>query len=511
MTPTNLPSTLSSNENNAAAAKKEDVLPVEDELSIEEEDDEDDDNDKDTANDDTANSKKSRKKTTNTSRSDPIRLYFDDIGKAALLEVDQEFWLSARMLAIHRLDVIGRQHPIASQEEEPARSIYRAIFTEMTTAWERVQDDIKRWGFKSPDLLSILEEARQLRDSWDLGQPSYLRGYLNNSLWGKDSLWDTVAHNAFTVFISLYSLPEKTALWLHSYIEKRGTFSTKRTFCNYLPSDEEIDTNIQKLRDWSREAHNIIVRSNLRLVISIAKRYTGRGNSFLDLIQEGNVGLLRAISKFDPARGYKFSTYATWWIRQSVSRSIADQGRTIRIPVHVHETIHRLSRAKREFTQQYNREPSIEELTLKSGFLKPQDIKDIQHSKMKNTLMSPKLKRRLRRATRKVAHIMQASTTPLSLDSPVGNNDDNNKLADFIEDEEAPQPAEVTTREMLREQVKNALTILSERERQVLELRFGLLDGKEHTLEEVGKYFNVTRERIRQIEAKSLRKLRHPT
>jgi RNA polymerase primary sigma factor len=280
--------------------------------------------------------------------SDPIRLYFDDIGKVDLLSPDQEFWLSARMMAIRRLDVIGRQHPIARRGVSPVQSMYRAVFAELRTAWDRVRDDIKRWEFACPDLLSILDEARSLRETWDINQPSYLRQYLDNGMWGKDTFWDTVARYAFTIFISLYALPDETTEKLRDYLENRHKLPSKRTFSRYLPSDEALNQNVQYLRTLSREAHNMIIRANLRLVVSVAKRYTGRGNSFLDLIQEGNVGLLRAVSKFDPTRGYKFSTYATWWIRQSVSRSIADQARTIRIPVHVHESINRLARIQRE-------------------------------------------------------------------------------------------------------------------------------------------------------------------
>jgi RNA polymerase primary sigma factor len=282
------------------------------------------------------------------------------------------------------------------------------------------------------------------------------------------------------------------------------------TFISHLPDEESLRLELENVQYRAQESRQILIRSNLRLVVSVAKRYLGRGSSFLDLIQEGNLGLLRAVSKFDPARGYKFSTYATWWIRQSISRSIADQARTIRIPVHIFETFNRLMQIQRHLTQTLGRTPSPGELALEADFVDPKDKQLIQRVKGDVNLLPHDVRMRWTHAASKVGQVLRAAEEPVSLESPVGS-EDNSMLGDFIEDEEAQEPMDAAAREMLREQVKNALAVLSPREREVMEMRFGLLDGKDHTLEEVGQAFNVTRERIRQIEAKALRKLRHPT
>jgi len=461
---------------------------------------------------------------------DPVRLYLREIGIIKLLDPDQEFWLATRLEATKRLEMLSRQHPLARGKRAPevdsaeengdaltqiedrefARRVYRALYEDLYTMWSRVEEDTRRLGHDCPDLDLILSEAQILRITWQIEKVSYLRSYLDNGLWGSDPLWNGVARNAFAVFLYMYMLPEETAEKLSEFIKKWQRLPKEKTFLSYLPSSGDLYAEIEQIRRRSEEAHNAIIRANLRLVVSVAKRFIGRGSSFLDLIQEGNLGLLRAVSKFDPTRGFKFSTYATWWIRQSISRSIADQARTIRVPVHIFESINRLLRIQRELIQKLGREPTIEDIALEAGYLEPQDRLDILQALAESTPVEPELRQRWEIAAAKVYRILRAMEEPMSLDSPVGS-EDSSQLGDFIEDEGAQEPMDAAAREMLRESIKNALAVLSERERQVLELRFGLVDGKDHTLEEVGLYFDVTRERIRQIESKALRKLRHPT
>ena len=362
------------------------------------------------------------------------------------------------------------------------------------------QEDLDFEEMESQEIAELIENIRELlQEGRQKGFITYddLEKYLPQEALSEAEIMDSVYSNLLELGIDVRDeekilelqqaellpqadLSELTELESVSIADPVRMYLREIGKIPLLTKEEEVEL-AKRVEAGDEEAKKKLIEANLRLVVSIAKKYIGRGLSFLDLIQEGNLGLIRAVEKFDYRKGFKFSTYATWWIRQAITRAIADQARTIRIPVHMVETINKLIRVSRQLVQQLGREPTVEEIAQALELL-PEKVEDIQ----------------------------RIAQEPVSLETPIGEEEDS-QLGDFIEDKDSPNPEEATAGQLLREQLEEMLGELTEREREVLRLRFGLEDGRAHTLEEVGKRFNVTRERIRQIEAKALRKLRHPS
>jgi RNA polymerase primary sigma factor len=446
---------------------------------------------------------------------DPVRMYLKEIGQVQLLDPDRETWLSSQIAACHLLSlIIQRLKADAGPQPPEPCDILLAVYQHLLTHWQKTLDFVAAFKLEPPLVDLLIGETQNLRRSWNSQEPSYVRIYLEQGDWGRDEKWNQVASSLFQVFQALYLIPAPLQGKLLEVYPARNSWPDAGVFQQWLDSDRDgLNAIIQHEFDQANErgpqAAEALTRANLRLVVSVAKRYMGRGINFLDLIQEGNIGLLRAVEKFDHTKGFKFSTYATWWIRQAISRAIADQARTIRIPVHMVETINRLMRVQRELIQNLGSEPTAEQIALEMEFLTPEEVAEIQRAWDFDEKLDPALARKLRRAANKVRRILRISQEPMSLEMPVGQ-EDSSLLGDFIEDDKIMGPVDAAARQLLKEQIRGALSVLNAREREVLEMRFGLTDGQEHTLEEVGRHFGVTRERIRQIEAKALRKLRHP-
>jgi RNA polymerase primary sigma factor len=443
---------------------------------------------------------------------DPVRMYLREIGQVNLLGPDQEAWLAVQLLATRHISALRKRVTALRPEKagtHPSVTLYLELYNDLQSEWKHLREMAKRLEQPAPDLCKLLREARTLRTSWQEAGPSYLRTWLERGPWGRDPAWNKVAQSAFDVFITLYLFPAPAQTKLSASLQKRNVLPARGSFRPWLPSPAALEGELRAVEERMHDAHKALIRANLRLVVSVAKRYIGRGIAFLDLVQEGNLGLLRAVEKFDPTRGYKFSTYATWWIRQAISRAIADQARTIRIPVHMVETINRLTRVQRQLVQSLEREPTSEELAMELDLLEPADAAEVLRLRASDEPLPHALDQKLRRAVERIERILRLAQEPMSLETPVGS-EESSLLGDFIEDENVVTPLDAASRELLRDQIRSALLYLNERERQVLELRFGLSDGRDHTLEEVGVRLGVTRERVRQIEAKALRKLRHP-
>ncbi len=446
-----------------------------------------------------------------TTSDDPVRLYMREIGRIDLLDTDHEFWLSSQMKAQDLVEAAKKEMAVSNSDSDaPCQQLLLAICKTLISDHKAVKQDARKLNVKLPDLENMLSEAQDLRFSWKSTKPSYFRSFLEQEFWSLQKKFGDLVNRIFNIYLAFYILPAELAEPLLTQLKEKAQIPNIVFFEDALPSEPILQKSFQFIELQTEEADQVLIRANLRLVVSIAKRYMNRGISFLDLIQEGNMGLLRAVKKFDPTLGYKFSTYATWWIRQSISRHIAENARTIRIPVHMYESISRVIRIQRNMMQTLGREPTLEEIALESDFIDEDVSEKIKQALATHKPIDQELVIAWDDATDKIKNILKTAEEPVSLERPIGD-EDNSTLADFIEDQDAAAPLDAAAKEILKEQVQNSLSALNERERQVLELRFGLVDGKDHTLEEVSQHFDVTRERIRQIEAKALRKLRHPS
>jgi RNA polymerase primary sigma factor len=447
---------------------------------------------------------------------DSVRMYLREIGRVPLLTWHGEKELAIQMEDGKLLEDIGafleRKVGREATAVEKVVEIYRRIDKE----WVLIDRHCRRLGVEASNPAQMIREMRSHFevDTEIIRQAAIDINPQKEELREKEIKDLEVKQIKMSVAARL--MPDQALAALDGLFRSGNRRPTPDELKDALVSQsDELERRLERFSDESQRARRHLTEANLRLVVSVAKKYIGRGMSLLDLIQEGNIGLIRAVEKFEYRKGFKFSTYATWWIRQAITRAIADQARTIRIPVHMVETINRLIRISRRLLQELGREPTADEIAMEmEGLLPPSILDKIKLTPESLNLSSaqydPEVRIELDRAAAKVREIIKVSQEPVSLETPIGEEEDSH-LGDFIEDQGALAPAEAASHQLLKEQVDDVLDSLTSRERKVLILRFGLDDGRARTLEEVGREFGVTRERIRQIEAKALRKLRHPS
>ena len=432
---------------------------------------------------------------------DSVRMYLREIGRVPLLTWEGEKHLAMQMEAGKTLEDIRQRLERSLNREPTAAEILRDIYRRLRDDWPIVQKLCAHLGLPSD---SIVQMIREMGIHFEIDTEITAKVAEEIGMPQKD-----LDNRQIKLAVEARLLPDETLEVISRLAKRKTTLPQPQDVYEGIVAYEEALSRYQAtIRQDAESARRHLTEANLRLVVSVAKKYIGRGMSLLDLIQEGNIGLIRAVEKFEYRKGFKFSTYATWWIRQAITRAIADQARTIRIPVHMVETINRLIRVSRRLLQDLGRDPRPEEIALEMEILEPKIRERIGNRPLSE--LESDLDIELQRAAQKVREIIKVSQQPVSLETPIGEEEDSH-LGDFIEDAAALAPAEAASHQLLKEQVESVLGSLTPRERRVLQLRFGLEDGRARTLEEVGKEFNVTRERIRQIEAKALRKLRHPS